>query len=276
MIDIVSVCAGRDLENFALCYQAALKHIEFDKFYVITNSPELFVFESESLVVIDENEIYSLDVINEIKDMKLYGFPDRAGWYLQQFLKMEFSRTKYCDKNYLIWDADTIVLKDMAFFSGNNYVFSEGKEKINMPYFKNYECLMQEKAKTKKSMISQHMIIDRNIMQELINEIEKRFLSCFPISVLGNISGDSKSLFSEYETYFNYYVSKKTNYEIVERIWFRNAAAVVGYNPNYKTLKLFFPDCEYVALEKFDTTLKGRLKGLLKFAFFLMKRLKGL
>lgn len=263
-MDILTVCAGSDLINIELCIKALKVHTKVENIYVVTNDVSQ-VPEIENVFAIDECDIIPRDDILKIKNTIAPYFPERSGWYLQQFLKMAFVNSQYCKGNYLIWDADTIILKDILFDSERTS-FTLGKEKLNMDYANTYRSIFSEDFIFHSSMISQQIYVKKAVMKELIEEIESRTKLLFYFGILNNLKGSSPSLFSEYETYANYYANRYPNdYIISERFWFRNAAAICGFNPTYLELKAVFPECDYVALEKFDTSHVGKIKGYIRF-----------
>ena len=270
MFDIVTVCTGLDLNNIQVCIKGLKENLQFNKIYIITNNTSLVPCE-DNVVAIDENDIVSADLANELKNMNVPFFPKRFGWYYQQFLKIEFSRSKYCDSDYLIWDADTILLKPIVFMDNGNYLYTQGNEVLNKPYVDTFKTLLGLDYYYSTSMISQHLYVNRNVMINMINDVEIRHGKCFSIAVLESLQGDTPSLFSEYETYINYHAAKNiNNIQTIERVWFRNAAAICGFNAQYSELKAKFKSCDFVALEKFDLTFKGKLKAYLKYLKFLL------
>ncbi|WP_409530107.1 DUF6492 family protein [Sphingobacterium sp.] len=87
--------------------------------YVVTNPSHFEKFQVLSptnLVLVNENELFDRfnfqSIITFLKQK--IDNADRAGWYFQQFLKMEISKIIQSD-HYLIWDADTIPLKTDPF-----------------------------------------------------------------------------------------------------------------------------------------------------------------
>lgn len=272
MFDIVTVSAGKDLENISGCIDSLINSLTFDKIYIITNEPAKAPVH-DKVVVIDESDIIGKDSLLVLKLALANKFPERFGWYLQQFLKMQFSRTKYCEKDYLIWDADTILLKEISFIVDDKVVFTKGAEKPNKPYFENFSKLTGFSPVFDFSMISQHLYVKRNVMISLLEHIENKNGHEFVSSIMFNLEGHTPSLFSEYETYTNYFASLYPGeYVVTNRVWFRNAASVVGFNASISDLNKMFSECDYVALEKFDLYGVQRLKGFFKYLIFKLKK----
>ncbi|MEQ2025039.1 DUF6492 family protein [Xenorhabdus szentirmaii] len=270
MIDVVTVCAGKDLENITTCIVALKKNLDINNIYVITNDISR-VPDLDSVIAINENDIISYEQIERLKKIDFPYSNHRFGWYFQQFLKMEFARSIYCQGDYLIWDADTILLKKINFHENESVLFTKGEEQLNNHYVSTYQKLLGVKKTFSFSLISQHLFVNRAIMLRMLDEIENRHKDNFCEAILSNIDGDSPSLFSEYETYVNYYAQINPCYRVIERKWFRHAAAICGFGSGLNVISKKFPDCDYVAMEKFDITFKGKLKGIIKYLHYKLK-----
>lgn len=132
----------------------------------------------------------------------------RTGWYLQQFIKMQYAFL--CkEEYYLIWDADTMPLHDIEMLEENTPIFHM-KDEYNQPYFDTMRRLLGENiSKNPKSFISEHMLINCKAMKELINCIDSRedisggvWYEKVIRSI--DISEIMYSGFSEFETYGTY------------------------------------------------------------------------
>jgi len=174
---------------------------------------------------IDENKVLPNFTIRDIESLNLPYFPQRAGWYFQQILKLGASNIKYISDNYIVWDADTIPLKNIEVVDQNGkYNFIKSTEH-HLPYFKNYEILLGEKPNREFSFISQFMIFNRQILREMFNQIEQNFSNekAWYRLIFEKIEGEHSSLFSEYETYGHYI---KNHYpelcNFIELNWLRN------------------------------------------------------
>ena len=96
----------------------------------------------------------------------------RAGWYLQQFLKMSYSFI--CeDAYYLIWDADTIPVREIQMFDEDGVPFFDVKEEYHRPYFTTLNKIFNNRIKKSNpySYISDHIVIKTEYMRNLILEI---------------------------------------------------------------------------------------------------------
>lgn len=170
------------------------------------------VTNNNNCSVIDENELVegmSYAYIDSI--IKLQGREHtKTGWYFQQFLKMGFANSKYCDLDYyLSWDSDTIPVRKMDFFDMKEHPFFAMKSEHHQPYFDTISTLLDIHSFNSHSYISEHMMFNKHIMQELLTNIdrndkikgkkwfEKILYSIVPESI-------SPFSFSEFETYGTY------------------------------------------------------------------------
>ena len=89
------------------------------------------------LELIDELDVIKGITIEEIKSyLKEKGADStRAGWYFQQFLKMAFSLRHDCDKYYVIWDADTILLRPFEALGHDGRALIQPSDEYHAPYF---------------------------------------------------------------------------------------------------------------------------------------------
>jgi hypothetical protein len=170
------------------------------------------ITEDDKCIILDENclvEGLSLDIIQD-RFKELNRTLSRAGWYFQQFLKMAFALSEYCDTNYyLSWDSDTIPLRKINFFDEKGIPYFTMKTEHHDPYFVAIERLLRITKTNSRSYIAENMMFNKSIMIDLINTIqsnshltgktwfEKIIYALEPESV-------SPMGFSEFETYGNY------------------------------------------------------------------------
>ena len=160
--------------------------------------------------VIDERILTNNMKVFNFQSSNLPFISNAFGWYYQQILKMNYARMTSA-ANYLVWDADTIPLKSIPFFDSSGRVLFTTSEEYHAPYFHTYEHLLGEKPPHTKSFISQHMVVNTNIMQNLLGDIESSHqVSDWTEALLQVLSKSPfrENLFSEYETYANYVASK--------------------------------------------------------------------
>lgn len=167
---------------------------------------------NKSCVVIDENSLLDGMTIGSIKKMfsELNRTKIGAGWYFQQFLKMAFSLSDYCDTDYyLSWDSDTIPLRKIDFFDESGNPYFTMKSEHHVPYFIAIQRLLDITNYNSHSYIAENMMFNKSIMIELINRIESNSQlegNTWYEKIVYALVPESVSCmgFSEFETYGNY------------------------------------------------------------------------
>ena len=214
------------------------------------------------------NIINITKVINLIKQKNKNAIK-RSGWYIQQFIKMEYSRM--CrDKYYLVWDSDTIPIKNISIFDKENKPYFDVMDKYSKSYFTTLKKIFPELGKIYiYSFVTEHMLIKTEIMRKLINKIKlnkslkgdtwyEKVINCIDRKDLPGLG------FSEFETYgtfaFIYYFN---SYNI--RFWKSLRKGNQFLDPNllnYNILKRFSNEYDAISFEKWD--IKKHIKHMKK------------
>lgn len=187
-----------------------------------------------NVIVVDENTVVDNLNFEYVKScLSRHGSPTfRTGWFLQQFLKLGFATSKYCNTEYyLSWDADTLPLRSIKFFDESEHPFVTMKKEHNEAYFVALKRLLKLDKYANFSYIAEHMMFQKSAMLSMLKEISK----C-------NISGDNwiekivnatepkeVNSFSEFETYGNYCLNRYPGmYAIRQLNTFRKAGYING------------------------------------------------
>lgn len=158
--------------------------------------------------VIDENHIVeglSLAKVDSIIK-SLERRHTKSGWYYQQFLKMGFAMSPYCETDYyLSWDSDTIPLKEIVFFDNDGHPYFTMKSEFHKPYFNTMQRVLSIGKLNPNSYIAEHMMFNKYIMEEMIAKIEKANVcgETWFEKILYSLEPEDVSTFSfsEFETY---------------------------------------------------------------------------
>lgn len=254
-----------------LTISALEKYADPDRIYVVVPSSQIDIFRPISkgrVVLISEEDVLPQWPLSRIKLM-LSKYPSRAGWYLQQFLKLSFSNYAGIGQ-YVIWDADTVMLKSLELRRDDRIVMNANK-KLHKPYFDTYRRLFGFEPTLKRSMISQYMLIDHDVCLQMQQEICRYGDGKDWIEVtLRGLPQMSISEFSEYETYANYLEKKYPDgIHFQTAKWFLYGSEIF---PNLDVVSLEqvekrFCGYSYVAFErhpyKFTRRLGSRLQLIL-------------
>ena len=212
--DVVTCMSKEHLEIGIRAIRSLIKLSEANKIFVITSNKNKNLLrknfpKEKLLIILDEDEIIpNMKLVDVVSTLQEYGGKaDRAGWYYQQFLKMNISRHPLISKYYLIWDSDTVMLKKINLFNKSNKIILNTSKEFHKPYFQTIRHFGLLK-KNNFSFISEHMLINSKIMNNLISLIEKTNSKnhSWIKTLISHINKDSLngSGFSEFETYGTY------------------------------------------------------------------------
>lgn len=185
------------------------KNLETSGFiYILTNKSCFSNFDdtfinSYRVSLIDENALIPGMTFSSIrKDLDKCGRADMTGWYFQQFLKLGFALSQYATQSYLVWDADTVPLNQIEFWKEGKVLINPKKER-HLPYFDTIKKLLGIQEFAEFSFISEHMMMDSSIMQEMLSKFDKEDEPWWK-TILKNCDLTHRQAFSEFETYGNY------------------------------------------------------------------------
>lgn len=208
-LDIVTACRRADFPILRKTLAGLQNFLPFRQLYVITagaHVPKLRRMLSSRVQLIAEDELIPHMTLSSLRDLPLPGFPKGAGWYFQQLLKYAFCFQNQEDDYYLIWDADTVPLRSMHFFDQSGRMLFTTADEKKACYFDNYRLLLREDPAHAFSFISQHMIVQKSILREMLARIESNFAGdeSWGWKIMRNLQGTGTNLFSEYETLGHY------------------------------------------------------------------------
>ena len=261
-MQVVSACLSRDLPIYRSTYRSLRTHLPDAEIHVVTRRSEFGKFRDacgNDLHLWDEDEIVPGMTLADLRSYPLPFFPAGAGWYFQQFLKWGFMDVSNADPHFLIWDADTVLLRPLEFFDNAGLPYLTRANEYHLPYFQTFEKLTGETATEKMSFISQHQLIEKSILQELLDEVAAKSPSGrgWAWSIIENLQGTGTNLFSEYETYGHYVrLSHPTTATLRELPWTRNGRKIAGKSPSSKALSQLADGFAYAAFES-NKSLRG-------------------
>lgn len=188
-----------------------------------------------------------------LRQLPVEPFPKGAGWYYQQLIKYAFSFHQPEVPNYLIWDADTIPLRSLSFFSSDGKTLLADSDESHLPYRNSYQRLfLEESPSGLKSFIAQHMMMKKFIVQEMLTTIDANFAGneSWAWKLMRSLPSKGLNLFSEYETY-GWYSSLHYPDQIsrINRRWLRDGISHLGYPPTSAKLARLSASFDYTSFE---------------------------
>jgi hypothetical protein len=273
-MQIVSACISRDLPIYRFTCESLRKHLPGAEVHLITRGEDFNQFRNacgSDITLWNEAEILPEISMSDIRRLPLPFMPHGAGWYFQQFLKFAFHRSSSNEDNYLIWDADTVLLRPLEFIDPDGRAIYTKANEHHRPYFETFQALFGVDAKREFSFISQHQLINRTILREMLSEIESRHPESpnWAWAIMRNLRGEGSNLFSEYETYGHYLKWKHPDSIAIRELeWTRNGERIAGLPPDPAKLKILGETYSFASFEAFFS----RKKRILRFIRRLLGR----
>ena len=265
-LNLIVPTISQDFEKIRFYFKFYKKFIEgINKLVLIGDDKvEKLIKDNQSsfkipLNFINENFLINVFNIKKLINLRNINAIHRSGWYIQQFLKMQYS--KICqDEYYLIWDSDTIPVKKVKMFNNFRKPLFDVKTEYNKPYFITIKKIFPKLRKRfKYSFISEHMLIKTEIMKNLISKIDnnnnisgntwyEKIINCIDVNELAN------SGFSEFETYGTFVKEYYHKFYDI-RLWKSLRNGNKYYNPKFlsdKDILNISKNYDAISFEKFN------------------------
>jgi len=149
----------------------------------------------------------------------------RAGWYLQQLIKLYAPLLiTNITENILIVDADIVFYKKTRFIENGKFLFDKVVGIPHQTYFDHMKHLHPTftQWKPKTSGITNLMIFNKKIMIEIMEKVESFHNKDFWQAFLDCITDKNSSGASEYEIYFNYIMNNKPELTRIRALQWNN------------------------------------------------------
>jgi hypothetical protein len=253
-MEVVSACLARDLPVYRHTYRSLRRHLPEASVHVVTRRADFARFEDacQGVVLWDEDEMVPGMTLNGLKRHPLPFFPAGAGWYFQQFLKLAFVQSRPGDGHCLVWDADTILLRDLDWFDPEGRPYVTRASENHPPYLETFEALFGERPVRDFSYISQHQVMSKPLLRRMLAEIEERHPDAggWAWAIVKNLRGEGTNLFSEYETYGHYAALRDSGGTAVRDLpWTRAGRRIAGFPPREAGLEVLARDHAFAAIE---------------------------
>jgi GT2 family glycosyltransferase len=220
--DALIVVTADDCKRLQPLYPRLIENYPYGKLCFIGPADVGAIIASDSRInnnsfAVDENSLIPFNEVHKCMAERLADIlkgreMPRAvtGWYYQQFLKMQYCAVCQ-DEYYMVWDGDTIPCREINMFQAEtDKPYLDLKHEFHPEYFDTISKLLPGFRKViERSFISEHMLIKKEIMRHLIEDIEKNDRitgKYFWEKIINSIPPEkiSDSSFSEFETYGTY------------------------------------------------------------------------
>lgn len=237
--NVIIPAAYKDFEFLQKTIKYVSLNIKPQKIFLIIDT-RLIKFlpkkvKSNTLVkVLDENGLLENLSFDCVKNTLVnHGAPaKRTGWFLQQFIKLGFALSKYCDTDYyLSWDADTFPLRNIEFFTSDGKPIFTKKKEHNQAYFDTLSKILELGEYADFSYIAEHMMFNKYVMTEMLGDIEKSpiYGDSWYEKIINATDSTNVNSFSEFETYGNFCLNHYPNIYATQVLnTFRKAGYIAG------------------------------------------------
>lgn len=231
---VISACCARDIAVAVLSARGLVENVAARRYILAVPRAEVSQFSarvSARFDVVAEDEFLGGVTIDAVRRALSPARAKRAGWYLQQFVKLAAARDVACTS--LIWDADTVLLREPDFGPGatkpGEVIRAYGSREYHAPYFETFEHLTGLKRAADRSFIAQCLCVRGTWIEALLSTIENRAGKDWVGAILAVLPGQCPSEFSEYETIGNFVLHRfPGELEFHNRRWSRFGHALIG------------------------------------------------
>lgn len=236
--------------------------VDAQTIFIIANA-DLFsklqkVTGNANCMLIDENKMLDGLTYSSVKNCVISKKqrPNITGHYFQQFLKMGFAITGYCNDYYLSWDSDTIPLSKIDFFKDGHPLFVKKKE-YRERYFEVMKQVLGIGRQIDGSFIAEHMMFKSSIMREMIDRMNERANGVSWWEALINCTDENiidENIMSEFEMYGSYCMAYYPGvYEFHDLKAFRHAGIIRGRKINKRILRMLAYDIDMASFEIYNS-----------------------
>ncbi len=196
------VCCLADIAIWQVVAASVVQRIRARQYVVIVPDAELEAFRRRTVpafTIVGENSY--LEQFIEALDRRLCQEAQaRRGWYIQQFIKLAALAEARSDEVVVLWDADTVPLKDLTFrddagrleyFTGTEY---------HRPYFATIRRLLGMQRAIGGSFVAQSFPTRGSWVHEFRSFVANRHGTDWFEAIVAAIDFSEPSGFSEYET----------------------------------------------------------------------------
>ena len=218
-VEILITVAQKDFYKLSDCVKSLRKNLlhPIKNIYVVSpNNQEIKNITKELKVTyVDEKTILNKDQLNV--NYTVNGV-DRSFWFYQQLLNFKAIIKLGTEKYVLGFDSDTILIKKQKFIFNEKILFNVSDE-YTQQYFDIAKKMHDLEQTTNFSLTSHHMLYDKDILEEMLYKIQKKYNSNWVEAIISECDFSKFSCYGEYENYGQYYFNFYRNNMILE-YWF--------------------------------------------------------
>jgi len=250
-INAITASLPRDLHILKLSIEGLRRHGNLSAISIIASEKHFRKFRDYlggDISLIEEDSLIPSMQLADLLKLPQPGIARAAGWHFQQLIKFAYGLTGDPGSDYLIWDADTVLLRPIDWYDAQGRTWFTMADEYYLPYFESYQRLLGHDPHREFSFISQHIVVNRGILREMLSAIEK------------NVPGDENwawkimrglplGSLSEYEFYGHYVKNTHPERAAYRRLPWTRDGSLMSYHPAAKHLRALAEKYAFAAFE---------------------------
>lgn len=234
---VVIPLALKDLGIASMCIDAIKRNLlhPIDEIVIVgQSSAKTAEFcRSNEIKYLDEREILEPDLDKIIMEA---GLQSRSGWIKQQFLKLNVA--SYLDgENFLIIDADTILVRPLAFMESEKQIFWTADDLV-FDYHTFTESLIGTVKRKNYSFVAHCMLFQRSVIEKMTEYVQDKTSQNVFDSMVAALLKNKSGYMSEYELYA-YFMRREFPDRCVTKYWYNRKAKLGNEAALTRSLKKF-------------------------------------
>ena len=230
---VISICHLQHESVWRLTAELLLRHVEGDRFSVFVPADEVESFREITPPEIAVRSQLDLDAgfVGPLRSAAMDAEnPERFGWYLQQFYKLEALRLSESARS-VIWDADCVPLRRIELFDSDGIPRFMHATEFRQEYFAVIEKFLGLTRVQTQSFIVPGFPIFREWVLEFFAFVEERYPNqTWHEALISCIDFSSRSGFSETETLGTWIAnSHPLDWKTSQYIWERGGQGRFGF-----------------------------------------------
>jgi hypothetical protein len=266
-IDVITACLPRDLPILKLALDGLRRHGNVSTITVATAAGHFPAFRralGASVELLEEDAVVPGMTIAQLRELPGFEEPKVAGWHFQQLVKFAYGLHGDPATDFLIWDADTVLLRPLDWFDGAGRTWFTMADEYYAPYFDSYRRLLGEEPQREFSFIAQHMVMNRGVLREMLATIEAHVPGdeTWPWKIMRGLRPGS---LSEYEYYGHFFKNCHPERAAFRRLSWTRDGALKSSRPAPRHLRALAEKYVYAAFEAKQapwTRLQGYVRRL--------------
>ena len=255
---VLSVCTERDISTWRTVAPYIIENIDAERHHLLVpdlQAPTFRAITPKSIEVLPESVYLGHRNIEWLKSRLPQQYHFRAGWYLQQFIKLEAASDGKPDDLNLIWDSDTLPLKPLSFITPTEEIIYYQSIEHHAAYFELIRKVLSMEKIVQFSFIAQCFPTKAKWVAELFSAIEIKSGQHWIDEILSGIDFADGCGFSEYETLGTYLTHTHLQHmRVTHAKWQRLGNSLIGGIENLtpeKARNLAF-DYDFISFENWD------------------------